>query len=79
MAAIYVLIGDYSQGGYRMPDVIAQIKALKISWLIRALEAEGDWEKEFIENILMKDLIYFMRSPIKFCDIQKENHSGQKS
>ncbi|XP_033109313.1 uncharacterized protein LOC117110664 [Anneissia japonica] len=37
------LIGDYSQGGIKLPDFISQVKALKYSWYKRLLHSEeGD-------------------------------------
>ena len=72
-----VLIGDYRQGGYRMPDLDLQIKALKTSWLIKAAEIEGSWKEYLLQHLPMQDLNYFLRSNLKYCDLpnkpQKED------
>ena len=64
-----VLIGDYSEGGYKMPDLDLQIRALKTSWLIKASEIDGNWKEYLLLHLPMQDLRYFLRSNIRYCDL----------
>ena len=40
------LIGDYNQGGFRMPDLVTQIRAIKATWVVRAQEIEGNLRRK---------------------------------
>jgi exonuclease III/nitrogen regulatory protein PII-like uncharacterized protein len=64
-----ILIGDYKDGGLRMPDIIVQNISLKSSWLKRLMEYDGNWSTYIKEKLPMKDPNYFMECSIKFSDI----------
>ena len=55
------LIGDYNQGGMRMPDIELQAKGLKLAWLIRACELEGNWKYYLLNKLPGRYLNYFLR------------------
>ena len=63
------LIGEYRKGGYRIPDLDLQIKALKTSGLIKAAEIEGTWKEYLLQHLPMQDLNYFLRSNLRYCDL----------
>jgi exonuclease III len=66
------LIGDYKDGGYRMPDLLLYSQSLKIIWLKRLTTYEGNWT-EYITNMLPNnDVTYFMNCPINFADLLKK-------
>jgi hypothetical protein len=66
------LIGDYIDGGYRMPNILLQTRALKMSWIIKLSELSGNWADNIISILPLEDPEYFMHCNVKFCDIPLE-------
>jgi nitrogen regulatory protein PII-like uncharacterized protein len=64
-----ILIGDYKDGGLRMPDILSQNISLKTSWLKRIMEYEGNWSTYIKGKMPMNDPKYFMECSIKFSDL----------
>jgi exonuclease III len=63
------LIGDYKDGGYRMPDLLLYSTSLKVTWLKRLIKYEGNW-REYITGMLPNnDVSYFMDCPINYADL----------
>jgi exonuclease III len=68
------LIGDYQDGGLKMPDLTAQNTSLKASWVKRLTEQPGNWSNYIIGKLPQKDPLYFMHSSIKYVDIPNKPH-----
>jgi len=64
-----VLIGNYENGGYRMPDITIQTNALKCVWIKNMVNMEGKWRDYIINLIPMNCPHYFSRCNIKYADI----------
>ena len=64
-----VLIGDYQNGGFRMPELASQNAAIKMSWLLKGQDQGGMWIEYFINTLPMHDLAYFLRGNLKYVDL----------
>jgi hypothetical protein len=64
-----ILIGDYKDGGLRMPEIACQNTGLKTAWIKKLLEYDGNWSNYITEKLPLKDPQYFMGCSIKFADI----------
>jgi hypothetical protein len=63
-----ILIGDYSNGGYKMIDLKSYIRAMKIRWMERLINTPGVWKKR-VEQKCKIDLRYLARCNIKYKDL----------
>ena len=52
-----------------MPDLETKIRSLKSTWVVRALEIEGNWKFAIVNILPHQELNYFMRNNVKFGDI----------
>jgi exonuclease III len=70
------LIGDYIDGGYRMPDLITYSQALKVAWLKRVTQYSGTWSDQIMRTLPTGNMEYFMSCEINFADIPKKPCKG---
>jgi hypothetical protein len=68
------LIGDYADGGLRMPDLISQNTSLKAIWIKKILELDGNWKEYILDRLPKNSAWYFMNCSIKYADIPKKPH-----
>jgi hypothetical protein len=68
------LIGDYADGGLRMPDLVSQNTSLKAMWIKRISVIEGNWKQYILDKLPQRDVEYFMQCSIKFTDIPNKPH-----
>ena len=55
------LVGNYTQGGFKMTDVREQNKAIKVSWLKCFINNPGMRREFVMEQILHVDYRYLLR------------------
>jgi DNA-binding transcriptional regulator YhcF (GntR family) len=68
------LIGDYADGGLKMPDITSQNTSLKTMWIKRVAEKEGNWSLYIRDKLPLNDIEYFMDSSINYGDIPTKPH-----
>jgi len=64
-----VLIGNYDDGGYKMPDIASQANALKGAWIKNLVKMSGQWRDYICGLLPLNCPSYFSRCNLKYTDI----------
>ena len=67
-----VLVGNYNDGGYRIPDLYTQIRAIKGAWVVKLIELEGRWKDHIVKLLPFNSPKYFSRCNIRFTDLPEK-------